>query len=178
MGDLDRIIVLYPILYSVPPMIFREFVETHKDLFENKEIICLVSQMIVSGDGARVIEDYLPESASLIDSHHVNMPNNISQIPMIPVSTGAGNRRKTRKALRKAERIARSIREENFKRRHCSKLAKLIGLSQRPAGLKSEGRKRANVWVSDDCIKCGLCVKICPTKNFELGQDKAQPQGR
>lgn len=172
----SAIILMYPIHYSVPPMLFRQFLERHAALFENREIISIVSQMCYSGDGARAVEDFLPESARLIDTHHLNMPNNISNIPFVPVASDAGNRRKVGRALRKLNRIADDIRKGRFKRRHVSRLSVWMGEVQRKGGLKSEKEKRKNVWVTDDCIRCGLCAKVCPTGNFVI-EDKAVPQG-
>lgn len=172
----ERLIFVYPVHYAVPPMIMRAFLHKHEQLWAGKEIISLATQMIVSGDGARVIEDFLPAGAKLIDTQHLNMPNNIANIPFVPVTSDAGNYRKTGRAMRKLERIAGKLARGKFKRRHCSVLARKIGALQRPAGLRSEGRKKSAVWVSEACIGCGLCVRICPTHNFVL-EESAAPQG-
>lgn len=175
-SEAERIILLYPIHYAVPPMFMRDFLSKHFPAFEHKEIISIATQMIVSGDGARVVEEYLPESARLIDIHQINMPNNISNMPMIPVTPDWGNRRKVRRALRKADRIAKNILAGRFKRRHASRFAIWLGNTQRPAGLRSEQSKKGNVWVTDACIRCGICVRTCPTGNFRM-EKKAVPQG-
>lgn len=176
----QRIILMYPVHYSVPPMIMRDFFVAQGLLFEHKEIISIVTQMIVSGDGARAAEDFLPATAEIIDTHHIKMPNNIVNIPFVPVSSARGNYRKVRRALRKLERIAAKINQGKFKRRHCSFLARKIGDSQRIGGLKSEKGKKDKVWVSGSCLQCGLCAKICPAGNFlmDAAEGKAVPQGR
>ncbi|NLL64187.1 MAG: 4Fe-4S binding protein [Clostridiaceae bacterium] len=171
-----RLIILYPVYFSVPPMILREFFDHYAVALENKEMICIVSQMCYSGDGARVVEDFLPSSAKLIDTHHINMPNNIPNIPFVPLATSGGIRRKVSRGLRKLTKIADGIKKENFKRRHTSKFSILLGQSQRNGGLKSEKSKKSSVRVNDDCISCGLCVRICPTNNFVM-ENKAVPLG-
>lgn len=173
---LKRIVILYPIHYSVPPMFMRKFLKEYYHCFENKEIISIACQMMYSGDGGRAVEDFLPSSAKLIDIHHVNMPNNIPNISFLPVTSDGGNRRKTKRALRKIDKIAQGIRQEAFKRRHTSSIAVKMGDIQREPGLAKEDEKKEQVWVSDDCIKCGLCVRSCPTGNFVM-KEKAEPQG-
>lgn len=177
LGSLRRVILFYPVHYSVPPMIMRDFLAQHARNFEYKEIISIVSQMIFSGDGARAVKDFLPESARVIDTHHVNMPNNIPNIPFVPVSTVGGNRRKTDRALRKIERMAAKIKAGQFKRRHVSKFSLKLGEIQRVGGLESEISKKDKVWVAPSCIGCGLCERICPTQNFLMHGKKAVPQG-
>lgn len=177
LNEAERIIVLYPVYFSVPPMILREFIDRHRACFEHKDIICIASQMCYSGDGARVIEDFLPDSAHLIDTHHVNMPNNIPNIPFVPLASPRGNQRKTARALKQLRKIATNLQKGNFKRRHCSKLAIKLGEVQRVGGLKSEKSKKDAVRVSDACIRCGLCVHICPAQNFTLEKTKAVPHG-
>lgn len=177
LGGLDRLIVLYPVYMSLPPMILRDFIKAHWEEFENKEIICIVTQMCYSGDGARVLEDFLPESAKLIDTHHLNMPHNIPNIPFVPLASKNGNRRKVTRALNKLEGIAQGLEKGEFERRHCSKFSLMIGLSQRKSAEQNEEEKKDKVWVDDKCVKCGYCVRVCPMDNFVLGEKKAVPQG-
>lgn len=173
----DRLIVLYPVYFSVPPMLLRQFISDHASCFENKEVISVVTQMCYSGDGARVLEDFMPKTARLIDTHHINMPNNIPNIPGVPIASKGGNRRKVARGLRKAERIALGIQAGQFKRRHCSGFSIKLGEVQRKGGLKSEQGKRSSVKVTETCIKCGYCVRKCPTQNFVM-EDRAVPQGK
>lgn len=173
----ERLIVLYPVYFSVPPMLLRDFINEHATEIAGKEFISIASQMCYSGDGARVIEDYLPEGCRLIDIRQVDMPNNIPNIPIFPLGPKSGNRRKTRRALHKIRRIAASIRAGQFSRRHSSALAIKMGEVQRNGGLKHEREKRKSVWVSDACIRCNRCVRVCPAHNFVLGEHKAVPQG-
>lgn len=173
----DPLIILYPVYFSVPPLIFRQFLQEHAGELANKRVISIVSQMCYSGDGARVLEDFLPASAKLIDTHHINMPNNIPNIPFVPLASAGGNRRKVARALRKLERIAAGIQAGRFKRRHCSAFSIKLGEVQRVGGLKNEAAKKDKVWVSEACIRCGLCVRVCPTHNFQMSPRKAEPQG-
>lgn len=32
--------------------------------------------------------------------------------------------------------------------------------------------------VTDDCISCGICVKVCPRANWSLGNEKAETIGQ
>lgn len=177
LDSLDRIVIMYPIYFSVPPIFLRDFINKYRKSFENKEIISIMSQMIYSGDGARVIEDFLPNSAKLIDTYHVNMPNNIPNMPFVPIATNGGNQRKTRRGLLKIQFISKNIKNGIYRRRHCSKFSILLGEVQRKSGLKNERKKQKKVWVSDECISCGICEKICPVNNFHI-EDKAVPEGR
>ena len=174
--QVERLIFFYPVHYAVPPMIMRAFLKDYARALEHKEVICIASQMIASGDGARALEDFLPDSARLIACYHVNMPNNIANLPVLPVSSEKGNRRKVGRAVHKTEKIIEKIKKGTFERQHSGPLSRKIGDSQRIGGLQSEQAKRSCVWVSDACIHCGLCARICPTHNFRI-RDKAVPQG-
>lgn len=172
----DSLVLMYPIHYSVPPMIFREFLRDHRDLFHNKKVVSIACQMCYSGDGGRVVEDFLPGDCEVVDTRHVNMPNNIPNIPFVPIASVRGNRRKTARALRKMDRIAGDLQAGRFKRRHISRFSRFLGEGQRKGGVAKEPEKKKSVKVSEACISCGLCVRSCPTKNFVL-REKAVPLG-
>ena len=59
---------------------------------ENKEMICIVSQMCYSETVPGWLRIF-PSSAKLIDTHHINMPNNYN-IPFVPLATSGRMRRK------------------------------------------------------------------------------------
>lgn len=176
LDKLDRIVIMYPIYFSVPPIILRDFIKKYEKYFENKEIISIASQMIYSGDGGRVIEDFLPESSKLVDINHINMPNNIPNVPLLPVSPDFGNKNKTRKGLLKIKYIGNNIKNGIHRRRHSSNLAIKMGEFQRVGGLKNEKEKQKKVFVNNNCISCGICEKVCPVNNFHI-EEKAVPEG-
>ncbi|MCL2372462.1 MAG: flavodoxin domain-containing protein [Defluviitaleaceae bacterium] len=56
----DTLAICYPIYGSRVPLIMREFVARHMDIFRGKKLVILVTQLIFSGDGARVLCDIFP----------------------------------------------------------------------------------------------------------------------
>lgn len=178
LDNMNTIIIMYPVYYSTPPIIVRDFINKYKRNLENKNIMSIVSQMCFSGDGAFVLSQYLPSSSSVIYSRHINMPSNISNIPILPYFENLFANYKIKYALKKASKISREIRENKLTIQGKTKFSSKLGLSQRVGGLAKEKDKRFYVWIEDNCIGCGLCKEICPSNNFEIKNKKAVAKGQ
>ena len=178
LDEANKIIFMYPIYYSMPPMIVRDFISKYYNCFENKKVISLITQMCFSGDGARIIEDFLPESCEVVYTRHFNMPNNIPNIPFVPIASEKGKERKIKRAVKKLEKSSKEIYKEEWKRRATSNFSKKLGDLQRKEVFEREKEHVKKVWVNDDCIACGLCEKICPKNNFIIKDNTAVPQDK
>lgn len=176
-SEIETVIIMYPIYYSTPPIIIREFLSKYRDSLENKNILSLVTQMCFSGDGAYVIKDYLPKSANLIYSRHIDMPSNISNLPILPFFERFFINFKIHHALKKSDKISNEIKNGNLKTQGSTNFGHKMGLSQRIGGLKKESEKRNNVWVDATCIACGICVKNCPVNNLFIENERLHSKG-
>ena len=181
----DTIAFCYPIYGSRVPRNMREFVAKHKSDINGKKIIILVTQMIFSGDGARVFTDmFLEGTINVIYAEHFNMPNNICNTPMLRHAS----RRKIQKYKSKAEtkmtRICNHIQQDTVKKRGFSKFSQWLGNMQgktwqgsskdNSAQSSLEQKAKNSVKIHDECNICGICVNICPMKNLadEKGEVK------
>ncbi|MFR7872484.1 EFR1 family ferrodoxin [Peptoniphilus grossensis] len=176
-SEIETLIIMYPVYYSTPPIIIREFLNKYRENLENKNIMSLVTQMCFSGDGAYVIRDYLPKSANLIYSRHIDMPSNISNLPILPFFENFLINFKIHHALKKSDKISIEIKNGNLKTQGNTNFGNKMGLSQRIGGLEKESEKRNNLWIDDTCIACGLCVKNCPVNNLFIENKIAHSKG-
>ena len=77
----------YPIYGSRVPRIMREFVERYIDFLKNKKTIIFCTQLIFSGDGARVFTDIFPKNwVEVIYAEHFFMPNNVCNFPLLSIA--------------------------------------------------------------------------------------------
>jgi len=183
----DTIAFCYPIYGSRVPRIMREFVAKHMTALTGKKLVILVTQLLFSGDGARVFTDmFRAGTIEVIYAEHFNMPNNISNIPLLKRPDEKKIRRYLGKAEAKIAKICWNIKNGIVVKRGFSRFSRALGYVQ---GRIWQGDSRENhgnnnaskstielkaksgVKVDKDCTLCGLCVSICPMKNLETFQD-------
>ena len=167
----------YPIYGSRVPRIMREFVIRHMADLTSKKIIILVTQLMFSGDGARVFTDMFWEDAiQVIYAEHFNMPNNVCNTPMLRPA----NQRKIRKYKKKTEaklnRVCDDIQKGIVKKRGFSRLSEWLGNIQgkhwqgdskdADSNTGFEQKAKTGIKIHDQCTACNLCVDICPMKNL------------
>ncbi|MCL2634154.1 MAG: EFR1 family ferrodoxin [Oscillospiraceae bacterium] len=164
----SRICVCYPIYGSRVPRIFKEFVREYSALFKNKEIIIIITQLIASGDGARVFVDLFPKKHfKVIYAEHINMPNNVCNFALLPLKNGVQNHKMIRKAEIRLARVCRDIQRGRIIRRGFNAFSRFLGLFQGVFEEKMNARGK-NVKIDNDCTVCGLCVNACPMKNLRI----------
>jgi len=183
----NTIAFCYPIYGSRAPRIMREFVAKHKGDIEGKKIIILVTQVLFSGDGARVFTDMFNKGAiEVIYAEHFRMPNNVCNIPLLRKPSKRTIQRYITRAEAKMSRTTQNIKEGKIIKRGFSRFSKLIGNIQgQPwqgntrAEIHKQGRLRTmeqraktGVRIRKECNACGLCVNICPMKNLENHNSK------
>jgi len=184
----DTIAVCYPIYGSRVPLIMREFVAKHMDDFKGKKLIIFVTQLVFSGDGARILTDLFPANhVNVIYAEHFSMPNNISNTFFLRQRSLKSHAKKARKADRKMDRVCHDIRNGKVKLRGFSAFSKLIGKVQGkpwqgdssntdPSEGTMEYRAKCGVKIDADCNACNICVKCCPMNNFENVQGIIMPK--
>lgn len=165
----DIIAFCYPIYASNVPRIMREFVSKHVELLKYKKLIIFCTQLMFSGDGARVFTDLLPEGyGKVIYAEHFNMPNNICNSGIFPVKNGEKTKKYIKTAQKKIDRICNDLQKGKIKLRGFNKVSNIMGKGQGAYWQEIEEKNKSSVQVDEDCIKCGLCARLCPMKNLNL----------
>ncbi|NLI53779.1 MAG: 4Fe-4S dicluster domain-containing protein [Clostridiales bacterium] len=175
----DTVGFCYPVYGSYVPRPMREFVAAHVDALAGRRFVVLCTQLVFSGDGAHELCAFLPGGEeSVVYAEHVDMPNNICNFPLFAVKNGAQNARRLRAAKRKILRAADEVGRGVVRRRGFNPLSILLGKSQSKFWPAVEEKAARDVQIDADCIRCGLCVRLCPMKNLTMGENGVEQAGR
>ncbi len=174
----ETVAFCYPVYGSCVPRPMREFVVSNHEALCGKRFVILSTQLVFSGNGAQALCAFLPGGEkNVIYAEHIKMPNNISNFPLFPVKNGIQNAKRLRNAKEKAERVGRELSSGIMRRRGFHRLSIMIGKSQSVFWPWLELKAAKDVRVSEDCIRCGLCARICPTHNLTLGENGIEQAG-
>ncbi len=88
------------------------------------------------------------------------------QYKVISNKNGEGTKKYLKAAEKKMNRVCKDLKEGKIRKRGFNKFSNFIGKSQSESWPKIEEDNKSSVKVDDDCIRCNLCVKICPMKNL------------
>ncbi|PKM38709.1 MAG: hypothetical protein CVV04_14025 [Firmicutes bacterium HGW-Firmicutes-9] len=169
----------YPVYGSCVAGPMRAFVQARQAELQGKRFVILATQLLFSGNGAQALCALLPGGESnVVYAEHFFMPNNLCNFPMFSVTNGEKNTRKIRRALRKIDRTAAEITRGVVRRRGFHPISILLGKSQSAYWPAIEQRAASDIRVSEDCIRCGLCVRTCPTKNLSMEENGVQQHGK
>lgn len=166
----DTIAFCYPVYISRVPEIMRTFVEKYKAQLNGKKLIILCTQLFFSGDGARVFTELIGDiDVQIIYAEHFNMPNNICNLWILPLSSLEKSRKIIEKAERKLIKACDNIKKGIVIKRGFNNVSKQLGwYSQRIYSGKVEDKAKKDVRISESCIHCGKCVHLCPTQNLKM----------
>jgi hypothetical protein len=151
----------YPIYGSRIPRIMREFVQKHIEFLENKKIIIFCTQLVFSGDGARVFTDLLPRDfVQVIYAEHFFMPNNVVNFFMLPLTNDKKIKKCVVRAERKMQLVCSNIKNGIIKKRGFNIISQVLGLVQGVFMPKIEKKALDSLIIDNDCNLCRLCVSI------------------
>jgi len=175
----DTLAFCYPIYNSRVPRIMREFVHRHMAGLVGKKLVILVTQMLFSGDGARVFTDMFEDGAvEVIYAEHFNMQQNMGNIPVLSRLFAPGEKAQKRyikKTGIKMDIVCSNLKNGIIVRRGFSEGSKILGYIQGKPWQKDtkeftshrlEKKVQDGLRINHDCTACNLCVKICPMKNL------------
>lgn len=166
----DIIAICYPIYGSCVPKIMRDFAAKHRSLLEQKKLIIFCSQMMFSGDGAKAFARLVPQS-HVIYAEHFNMPNNISNFSLFPITEKERVRKKA-KADAKMQRVCSNIKNGKVFLRGWSLGSQWLGYVQNKFWPDVERKQASSFCADESCTGCGLCVKKCPAQNLVLQEKR------
>lgn len=184
----NTIAFCYPIYGSRVPRNMREFVLKHMSDINGKKIIILLTQMLFSGDGARVFTDMFWEGAvKVIYAEHFFMPNNICNTPLLRHASMRKMLKCKAKAEAKMTRVCSDIKQGIVKKRGFSRLSQWLGNIQGRAWQGDskddstlagfELRAKDGIKIHDACKACGICTKLCPMKNLASESGRVKQLG-
>jgi len=163
----------YPVYMSRVPRIMREFVVRHMELLVGKKLIIFCTQLILSGDGARAFAAmFSRNSVEIIYAEHFFMPNNVTNMFILPTASERGIRKCAEKSERKMQNVCRDIKNGRIKRRGFNVFSRFLGLFQGVFMSATEKRANNSVKITADCTNCGICVAVCPMNNLTLENEK------
>jgi len=168
----DVIGFCYPIYMSNVPRMMREFAERHMLALKGKKVIIFCTQFMLSGDGTKKLVMQFPKGhIDVIYTEHFFMPNNMNDIAFLPIANNKSIKRYAIRAKKKMDSVCRNIQDGKVRKRGFSIIALILGVPQSVFIGAVERRANRAVSIDDDCNKCGLCIKICPMKNFAMDDD-------
>jgi len=168
--EADLVGIGYPIYGSDLPIPMKRFI-SELDGLAGKRAFVFCTQWLWSGDGARTGAELLAAKGLAVAwGEHFHMPSNVS-VPLLPFALHHNDNAAKQKYLRcsmfRAKRLAECIVNGIPLRRGFTRLAKFAGLLQRIPYRRHVEKRRDELSVDgESCIRCGLCVKICPADNL------------
>jgi len=168
--EFDTCLVAHPIYGSNMPRIMKEFISNNIELFENKDLITLVTQHSFSGDGGSLAARLIKNKKKHIASIHINMPSNISDsTTFIKVKNGTTNNKTILNADNKIDRCIKDIFSGKKINNGKSIFARISGFLGQRIYLNYIFGKRLQKGLKidkDKCFLCSKCVNSCPMKNI------------
>lgn len=175
----DFIIFGYPVQYSNAPVMVRDFIKSHAELWKEKKVLCLATMGLFSGDGAgcgaRLLKKY---GAEIVGGLHLCMPDSICDVKLLKRSVER-NRKIIRAADRKIEKWAEKIRQGRYPKDGLYFYDRIAGLLCQRLWFSGKTRDYSDrLKISDACTGCGLCTRLCPMENLMLENGRAKAGNR
>ncbi|MDE5563223.1 MAG: EFR1 family ferrodoxin [Clostridiales bacterium] len=169
----DEIVFAYPVYYSNLPKIVREFIVGNAELWRGKKIFIIATMGLFSGDGAgcsaRLFKKY---GAKTLGGLHLKMPDCIGDVKLLKKSLDE-NRKIIIQAERKMDAVVKEINDGKYPKEGLNFFYHVAGLFGQRLYFRGK-TKRYYTKIKTDvskCVKCGLCVSLCPMSNIAM-EDK------
>lgn len=171
----DEIVFSYPVQYSAIPKYLSDFIHNNSEMWKGKKIFIIATMALFSGDGAGVLGRLLKQyGAHITGGLHLQLPDSIADEKVLKRSFEK-NTQLVEKANRKIVKTVGNIKMGKFPQEGLGIVSRLAGfLSQRLwFGYRTRKYHEKLKVDADKCIGCSKCVKICPTENIYMKDNKA-----
>ena len=180
LADETVIVFGHPTCFSNAPKIVKDFILSRAELFSGKKIFIIATMGLFSGDGAGCSARVLRKcGAVVIGGLHLRMPDSIADVKLLKKSLEE-NRAFVKRADEKIDFAAQKLNEGKPLQDGLSIFHHLAGLFGQRLWYygKSLSYKDKPDIDAKKCIRCGLCIKNCPMKNLEKGNENIIHQKR
>lgn len=169
----EMIVLAYPVQFSNAPVMVRDFIKDHGDIWNGKKVLCVATQAMFSGDGAgcaaRPLRKY---GAEIVGGVHFLMPDSISDSKLLK-NTSEKNISIIAKTDRKIEQAAAQIKIGRYPQEGIHFYSRVAGLlGQRLWFYSKTTHYSDKLKISDACVGCGHCAEVCPMNNLKLQEGK------
>ncbi len=171
----DTVVISYPVQYSTVPIFLRDFVTDNSTLWNGKKVFVIATMGMFSGDGAGMLGRLLKKhGATVIGGLHVKMPDNISDVKLLKHPLDV-YKEFVRKADVKVIKSAQSFKAGKPKKEGLNVFYRLAGFFGQRLYFGHMTKKYSDKLKidNDQCIGCGKCETLCPTKNITMKDGKA-----
>ncbi|MDD7457356.1 MAG: EFR1 family ferrodoxin [Clostridia bacterium] len=170
----DYLFFCYPVYGSMTPKIMDEFVLKYADIIKGKEVGVVITQGLLSGDGAMDLARKLQNLGTVVTTtEHFIMPDNLCDVGK-PI-TDKEIFDILNKTNKKINDYIKDFENGKARKRGNNPFSRMIGGAQRVVCKKLFPRLEQNIKLDNErCIGCGWCKENCPTTNITIENGKAK----
>ncbi len=169
----DEIVFAYPVYYSNLPKMVRDFIVSNAVLWRGKKIFVIATMGLFSGDGAgcsaRLFKKY---GAEILGGLHLKMPDCIGDVKLLKKPLDK-NRKTILEAERKMDLAIIRIKNGKYPKEGLNFFYRIAGVFGQRLYFSGKTKHYYTEIRTDEskCVKCGLCVSLCPMSNIVI-EDK------
>lgn len=166
----QEIIFGYPVYFSNIPILVRDFINSNREVFNNKKIFIIATMGLFSGDGAGCSARLFKKcSSTILGGLHLKMPDCIGDSPLLKKSV-VKNKDIVEDSIKKINTASQKFKHGRFAKNGLSFFAHIAGLFGQRLWFynKTKSYKQKPNINKSNCIACSKCVLLCPTKNLVL----------
>ena len=154
----DFVVLAYPIQFSNVPVIVRDFIKDHSDLWKGKTVLCLATKVV--------------------GGLHVHMPDSVCDVKLLKKSVEK-NREIIKAADRKIENCVGKMKQGKYPKDGLYFYDRIAGLLCQRLWYYGKTKDYSDkLKINKACTGCGLCVSLCPMENLVIKNSKATAGSR